>query len=187
MIRYSRNPRFKCGTAKLTDHYGCHDYTILQSDIEHAVLASVRAFAVVLIDREQMKLALLEREKASASELETKIRSENKTAQLLENSVTKLFTEFASGKLTKDAFLHKKAIVNDTVARKRETIAQMTERLRALTVGRSAVENSVAELTPLTTIDALDREIVDLLIDKILVRGEHDIEIVWLDKFAGSE
>ena len=42
MIHYTKqNPRFKCGTAKLTDHCGCANHTILQSDIEKAVIASM--------------------------------------------------------------------------------------------------------------------------------------------------
>ena len=29
-------------------------------------------------------------------------------------------------------------------------------------------------------VEKLDRELVDLLIDKVLIHGENDIEIVWL-------
>jgi hypothetical protein len=43
-----------------------------------------------------------------------------------------------------------------------------------------AVELRLGELQPLLTIEKLDREMVDLLIDKVLVHGERDIEIVWL-------
>ena len=40
----------------------------------------------------------------------------------------------------------------------------------------------MSELRPLLTIESLDRELVDLLIDKVLVYGENEIEIVWLDE-----
>jgi len=46
----------------------------------------------------------------SVNELESKIAAENRAIELLEASVTKIFTSFASGKISKDAFLHKKDI-----------------------------------------------------------------------------
>jgi DNA invertase Pin-like site-specific DNA recombinase len=184
MIRYTRkNPRFKCGTAKFTTHYDCQNHNILQREIEKTVLASIRAFAACMIDREQIKLSMLEQEKASAGELEAKIREENKAVQILESSVTKLFTSFASGKITKEVFLHKKSIVNDAVTRKRKAAEEMAGRLKALKAGRAAADDALSELTPLLTIEALDKEIVNLLIDKILVHGENDIEIVWNGKY----
>lgn len=178
-----QNPRFKCGTAKLTDHYGCQTHSILQSEIEQVVLASIRAFAAHLIDCEQLKLLRLEREKASAGELKAKIQEESKAIQLLESSVTKLFTSFVSGIITKEVFLHKKGIVNETIARKREAVEEMTERAKVLKAGHAAVDSTLSELTPLLTIETLDKETVNLLIAKILVHGEHDIEIVWNGRY----
>jgi len=184
MTRITRqNPRFKCGTAKLTDHYGCQTHSILQREIEQAVLESIRAFATHLIDREQMKLLKLEREKVSVGELEAKILEESKAIQLLESSVTKLFTSFVSGAMPKEAFLHKKGAVNETITRKREAVEEMMERMKALKAGRAAVDSTLSELTPLLTIETLDKEIVNLLITKILVHGEHDVEIVWNGRY----
>ncbi|MDR2357921.1 MAG: recombinase family protein [Oscillospiraceae bacterium] len=184
MLRYTRqNPRFKCGTAKLTDHYGCREYSIFQSDIEKSVLESIKVCAQTLIDREEMKLAIIVRDKATASELEAKMRREQKTVESLEASVSKLFASFVAEKMSKDAFLSKKGTVNDMIDRKRSEIEKLTERLKALTEGRAAAEASIAELTPLLTIESLDKALVDTLIDKILVHGERDVEIVWADKF----
>ena len=47
----------------------------------------------------------------------------------------------------------------------------------------AAADNAITELTPLLTIEKLDRDIVNLLIDKILIHGESDIEIVWNDNY----
>jgi len=125
----------------------------------------------MVLDREQMKLAMLECEQASATELEAKIREENQSIQLLELSVTKLYTSFVSGRITKDTLLRKKDVINDTVSRKREVVEQIEERLKALNAGRSSVNSIIDELTPLLTIERLDKKIVDLLVDKILVHA----------------
>ena len=100
--------------------------------------------------------------------------------------MTKIFTSFASGKITKDAFLHKKDVTNDTIARKCSDIEKWSEQLHGLTEGRADIENTIAELKQLREIEALNREIVELLIDRILVHNEKDIEIVWNGVFDGE-
>ena len=185
MVHYTKNnPRFKCGTAKLTDHYGCKSHTIAQRDIEKAVIASIRAYAGVLLDDEEMKLAKIQASTLSAKDLEGKIAAGQKAIGLLEASVTRIFTSLASGKMTKDDFLRKKAIINDSIARKRSHIEKLNGQLRDLTEGRAAAESAVAELNALRTLETLNRDIVDLLIDKILVHGENDVEIVWGGRFS---
>jgi len=184
MIHYTRsNPRFKCGTAKLTDHYGCKTYTILQSDIEKVVLAAIRNHVDVLIDHEEMKLAQLQKSKETVSDLAKRIAAEQKSIELLEASVTKVYTSLVSGKITQDAFLRKKEVINDTVARKRSQIEKWDGRLNALTEGRNAAETSIAELVPLKLLETLSRDIVFLLIDRILIHEENDIEIVWNGRY----
>jgi DNA invertase Pin-like site-specific DNA recombinase len=180
MIHYTRNnPRFKCGTAKMTDHYDCKTHNILQSDIEKIVLAAIRTHADFLIDREEMKLVRLQKSKLTVKDLEGKIAAEVKAVELLEASVTKIFTSLASGRITKDAFLHKKDVINDTIARKRSAIAKWGDQLHSLTEGRAAAENALAELRGLLTLESLNRDVVYTLIDRILVHSENDIEIVW--------
>jgi|GEM_PF-5988493 len=90
----------------MTDYYGCKTHTIAQAEIEKVVLAAIRAYAAVLLDEEEMKLAQIKKSKLSAKGLENKIVAERKFIELLEVSVTKNFTAFASGKMTKEAFLH---------------------------------------------------------------------------------
>jgi hypothetical protein len=55
--------------------------------------------------------------------------------------------------------------------------------VKVVKAGRAAVDSTLSELTPLLTIETLDKEIVNLLIAKILVHGERDIEIVWNGRY----
>ena len=63
-------------------------------------------------------------------------------------------------------------------------IEKSAEQLRELTAGRIQSENVIAELKQFLTLEKLDRGIVDLLIDRILVHDEKDIEIVWCGAFG---
>jgi DNA invertase Pin-like site-specific DNA recombinase len=188
MVRYTRqNPRFKCGTAKFSDHYGCRGYTILQSDIEKSVLASVRAFTAAIVDREELKLAVLQQGETEKAGLADRIRTEENAVRLLEESVAKNFTALVSGKLSKEAFLKKKEVINGAIAQKNAELEHLRERLYMITTGKREVEDGLSELYPLLTVERVDRALVDLMIDKILVHGEHEIEIVWAGRFADGK
>jgi len=185
MTRYTkRNPRFKCGTIKATDHYGCKSHNISQSEIEKAVIPAIKAHVAILLDQEEMKLALLKKSKATAKGLEAKIAAEKRAIENMEASITKIFTSFAAGKITQEIFLERKTSVNSTVERKQQQIEKWCEQLHSLTTGRVQSENTVAELKQFQSLEKLNNEIVNLLIDKILVHGEKDIEIMWSGSFG---
>jgi DNA invertase Pin-like site-specific DNA recombinase len=179
-----RKPYFKCNTRYFTAHYDCPDCSISQANIEKTVLESVKILAEVLIDREAMKLAAVQEGAISKTDIENSIRSEIRAVQVLEESITKNITALVSGKLSQDAFMGKKEIINNTIAQKNAELARLREQLAAVSTGKTAVEEKLSELRGLLMIEKLDREIVDLLIDKVLIYGEKEIEIVWADSFA---
>jgi len=77
-----------------------------------------------------------------------------------------------------DAY-HKKGIINDTIAQKKDALQRMESQMERLTTGKAVAEKAIADWTPMLEIDVLNEDIVDLLISKILVHGENDVEIVW--------
>jgi hypothetical protein len=94
-----------------------------------------------------------------------------------------VYTLFASGKTTEEAFVQKRGGINDAIAWKRSQIEGWGGQLKTLTEGRETAGSAIAELAPIRTIETLGREVVDLLIDRILAHGENDIEIVWNGRF----
>jgi len=176
-------PVFKCITKRFTSHYSCTEQAVPQLKIETIVTESLKVYAETLIDREELKLAAVQKSTESASDIEGKIKAERQAVKLLENSVTKIFTCLASGEMTKEAFLSKKEIINASIAKKKTDIETLETRLTALTTGKFEIEAELSELYSLRKFEKLDRELVDLLIDRILVHNDKDIEIVWYDRY----
>lgn len=176
-----RNPYFKCNTRYFTEHYDCPDCSISQTVIEKVVLESVRVYAAALIDREEIKLAAVSQSGVSKAEVESGIKTESKAIRVLEESITKNITALVSGKISQDVFLSKKEIINDAIAQKNAELVKLREQLDAISTGKEAIEKRLTQYRPLLTVEKLDRELVDCLIDKILVRSENEIEIVWND------
>ena len=76
----------------------------------------------------------------------------------------------------------KKEVINNSIAEKKAVIESLEARLAALTTGRAASEDAVAKLYAFRNLDKLCRDSVDFLVDRILIHGEKDIEIVWNDR-----
>ena len=179
-----RRPYFKCNTRYFTDHYDCPDCSVTQASIENVVLESVKVHVARLVDREDLNMAAIQQSGISKAEIEGKIKTEQRAVRLLEESVTKNITALVSGKISQDVFLSKKEIINNTIAQKNAELETLCEQLRVVSEGKSAIEERLSELRPLLTVDRLDREVIDLLIEKVLVYEEKDVEIVWLDRFS---
>ena len=131
-----------------------------------------------------MKLAQIKKSKTTTQSLENKIATEQKSIEALETQITKIFTSLATDKITQEIFLQKKGAINDTIERKRLEIEKSSEQLRNLIAGRTQSENVIAELKQFLVLEKLDKDIVNLLIDKILVHDENDIEIIWCGNFG---
>jgi len=146
-------------------------------------MESLKGYADTLIEREEIKLASLNKSKESAADIEGKIKAEQQAVKLLESSITKIITCLASGEMTKEAFLSKKELIYSTIAKKKANLETLGERLTALTTGKAEVEAGLAELYSFRNVEKLSKELVDLLIDRILVHDGKEIEIVWNDKY----
>ena len=175
-----KQPYFKCKTKYYTDHYNCPDCIITQERLENVVLEAIKVHIDVLIDHEKLKLAAIQQSTLSKAELERKILSERKSVQLLEDSITKNITALVSEKITQETFLKKKEIINNAIAEKTAEIEKLCEQLKIVTEGKGAIEDKLAELSSLADIEKLDRDLVDLLIEKVLIHGDKDVEIVWI-------
>jgi hypothetical protein len=182
-----RNPAFKCYTPYYTDLHSCPNVTVSQSKIEAVVLSSLKSLTAALIDREELRRDALSRERETKTELESMMQAENRAVRLMEESVTKNFTLLVSGTLTKEAFVSKKETINLAIARKNAELERLRERLRDVTDGKGAIEGRLAELRTLLDVETLDKGLVDLTVDKILVHGENEIEIVWAGAFGNGQ
>lgn len=179
------NPRFYCTTGQFTDHYGCPDIKIHQEIIETVVLKSIRVHAALLVEQEELRLAAVRQHQANAGQIDKRLRDEEKAISLLEASITKHFMALVAGDMTQDVFLKKKGIINETVAEKRAEMERLREQRATITEGEDAILENMNRYRALQSVEKLDRMIVDMLIDHVLIHGEKDIEIVWADGRTG--
>jgi len=153
-----------------------------QADIEQVVLESLTVYIDITIEHEELKLAALRQSKDTKTAIESRIRAEQKAVKLLEDSITKIFTSMVSGDMTTEAFISKKEVINSSIAKKNASIEALGTRLAAFTSDKVASEEVLEKLYAFRSLEKLDRWSVDCLINRILIHGERDIEIVWNDR-----
>jgi hypothetical protein len=102
----------------------------------------------------------------------------------LESSITKNITALVSGKITQEEFLSKKEIVNSSIEKKSSELNHLREQLNALTEGNDAIDQRLSEFRPIKKKKKLNRDLIDLLIDKVVIHSANDIEIVWLERWC---
>lgn len=175
-----RKPYFKCNTRRYSTHYDCPECTISQKKLEKLVLESIKVHAAMLIEQEELKLATLQQSNISRAEAERKLASEQKAVRVLESSVTGNITAMISGKISQEVFLHKKETINCAIAQKNAEIQRLYGQLEAFTKGTDAVSEKLSELQLFAVAEKLNRELVDLMVDKIWVHSANDIQIVWI-------
>lgn len=103
---------------------------------------------------------------------------------LSHQTMTKIFTSMVSGEMTTGAFISKKEIINASIVKKNDLIEKLETRLAALTTGKAASEEALTKLYVFRDLEKLDRYSVDSLIDRILIHGDKNIEIVWNDRIG---
>ncbi|MCL2189131.1 MAG: recombinase family protein [Defluviitaleaceae bacterium] len=177
------NPAFVCMTHKYTDHYNCPDHVITQADIEKVVLASVKALVAMLIDQDEMNARAIEQAGVTKVELEGRIKVGRRALQTLEGSVTKNITDLVAGIITQEEFLSRKETVNNAIEKKTSELNNLQKQLLSLAEGKDVINQRLEKFRPLLTVENLDRELVDLLVDKVVVHGEKEIEIVWMERW----
>ena len=58
-------------------------------------------------------------------------------------------------------------------------IMRLRRRNGGISIGKGTIDNTLAELRSRQAITTLDRDMADLLIEKIVVHCDQQIEIVW--------
>ena len=181
------DPVFKCRTNRFTSHYTCTEQAVPQTDIEQAVLNSLNVYIDVLIEREELKLSTIRKSKEAKIGIENKINAERQAIKQLEESITKMFISLVSNEMTTEAFTSKKEAINHSIAKKKDLVETYEQKLAELNAEKTANECVLENLYAYRDIQKLDRDTVDLLIDRILVHGDKDVEIVWKDRVIPAE
>ena len=125
---------------------------------------------------------LFEAEKArrleEKKEAVEKLKGMNDTLGKLEEEQMKSYEAYRSGSLDRDTFLQQKEARDELVKRLKENISEQENAL-AETEEKAASLLSRINENRHVSFDRLDRELAEMLIEKIIVDSRRRIEIVW--------
>ena len=81
--------------------------------------------------------------------------------------------------MTQEEFLSKREIINTAITGRTAAVERLRGQLADMIESGDAATEQLTELRPLLAVEKLDRELVDLLIEKIVVYDEQQIEVFW--------
>lgn len=177
-----KNPIFKCITPQYTDYYDCPRTTISQSVIEETVINSIRVYSSVLLEKEELKREAKNKERNSKAATERMILVEERQVSLLEESIAKNFEALMERKITQEEFISKKQLVNDTINQKMDKLKHLRISLEAIGSDNKTISQNICKYKEWLSLEKLNREIIDLLVDTIYPQDDKNIEIIWAGK-----
>ena len=152
--------------------------SIREENLEQAVLTMLQEKMKTLDDESRIFEAEKTRRLEEKKEAAEKLKAMNDTLGKLEEEQMNSYESYRSGSVSRETFLQQKEARDELVKRLKENISEQENAL-AETEENAALLLSRINENRHVSFDRLDRELAEMLIEKIIVDSRRRIEIVW--------
>lgn len=174
-----KEPYYICFTPRATGTYACPSERILEQDIVDLLLDGLRVQAEAAVELERIWREQYRQEKADVAAVRKNLSEMRETLRRQQHRAKDLYAEYGLGKISKAEYLALKA----SAARERDRIsARITELEAALqnTGENGRLQNQfVSSFKKYTDVQALTREIVSDVLNRVVVYSGERLHIVW--------
>lgn len=133
----SKNRYYTCDTPRYTDEYDCNDEHIPEADILDAVLTTLRAYARLAVDLDQILLQQQEQARLDRKQLQRKLMVLQSNKEQTERRLQDMYEAFFEGGLEKEEYLARKQTLSGQ-------LSQLTEEIESLEAALTKEEDSEA-------------------------------------------
>lgn len=176
-LRVKSRNRYYCNSRTQQRENACQKANIWQDALENAVLCQVKNMADVMMEQRAARKNSSKNERKP--ELEKIIADSEREMQQWKNTKLFLYEQYKSGSLSREGYIEK--IEKGKI--RLEELGQIKDdalkELDAMTDISDTTEMSNENIEELSVLDSFDLNKMKLLIDKVVVYGEDEIEIIW--------
>lgn len=162
----TKNAAFHCWFTRSAPETECHGLRILSRELEDVVLASIL---------QQAKLVLAASECRPVDSRPTRQVECESNMEELRNEKQSLYERFVLGEISRDEYAAKKVSLDSELDRMCHVLAAILDHHEKNAPDTTSIEAARAALKS----NILTRELVELLIDRILILPDNRIEIEW--------
>ncbi len=176
-LRVKSRNRYYCNSRTQQRENACQKANIWQEDLENAVLCQVRNMADVMMEQRTARKDSGRDERKAV--LEKLITDSEREMQQWKNTKLSLYEQYKAGSLSREGYIGKiekgKQRLEELEGIKNNALEEL-ETLRSISDETGICDVDLQEISALDNFE-LDR--LRLLIEKVIVYGEDEIEIVW--------
>ena len=168
MVRsHTKEKYYYCKTSLMTDEYDCSDEHILEADILDAVLTSIRAYARLAVDLNEILLRQQEQTRLDRKQLQRKLMVLQNKKEQAERRLQDMYETFIEGSIGKDEYVSRK----QALSRQLTQFGEETDVLEAALSKRidSDADSIISKYKSYTGIDDLAEEHLRDLLDRVTI------------------
>ncbi|MCM1148947.1 MAG: recombinase family protein [Butyricicoccus sp.] len=178
-------PRFRCMTRVYAPEK-CQCPSVRESVLEQAILSTIQRQIQELVDAKAVIDAARRESTGGRSQNEYKIALDlaAKEKERLSDAKFRLYDSLERGLIDRDEYIHFKARYNAGITEQDEQIRRLRENLEQIREARKQDDEFIAFFKEFGTINSLDRDVLNRLVDHIEVTDAQHIDIYF--KFSAE-
>lgn len=187
------NQTFRCATARYAPDSSCADVQIREKQLADVLLRAIQSQCDMVDAKVQTAKAVRKGSLSEQAGLQNELQKQKKKVEKSQTQVIQDYEAYIDGKLSKDAFLRKKAELKEAESLAQMQVALLTKQLEQLQADTKSAESVIRAANPLNKhihIKELTSDLLREFIQQITVYPEGAIHIVWNYKdellFSGS-
>lgn len=178
-------PRFRC-TTRIYAPEKCQCPSVKESILEQAILSAVQQQIQELVDAKTVIDAIRKENTGGRSQNEYKMAMDLATQERkrLSDAKFRLYDNLEKGLIDQDEYIQFKAKYNAGIAEQDSQIKQLQDNLMQIQVARKQDDEFVSFFKEFGTINSIDRDVLNRLVDHIEVTDARHIDIYF--KFSAE-
>lgn len=180
-LYYDKSGRSRfCCTMRYTDkpHDRCL-VSIRNEDLEGVVISEIQKYIETCVDFEKVRKLNRIKIQNSKAKLKKDIDKQSGMITRIKDELKNSFEAFASGRITKTEYLEFKSKTDVVLEDSGKKLSKLETKLQDLLREEAESYNGLHVTKDMMKIDALSKELAELLIDKIIVSQDKQIDILW--------
>ena len=179
---YKKARSYYCGTPQYTDEYGCKEDLISESDILDAVLATIRMYARLALDLEELTARQRDQNKTDRKSLQRRLMVIQSQQGQIARQLQDMYESFVDGSISKAEYVSRKQALSNRLSKLYDEASDISDSLdRQDTDGGNEI---LAMFKRYSAIDELTEVHVQEMLDRVTIYpdGRMDVKLLFADE-----
>ena len=172
-------PKFTCAHMYLDKGNWHERNTIRDQDLEPIVLSAIQKQLDLRVSSAEIREERRQGQQEKMDAAESKLRDLQLSLERLHGDQMEAFEAYKDGTTDKETFLQQKTLYDQLEIKLNEGIHKQTAVVKALEQELDAMPDGLDMVNDAITADKLTKELVEAFVEKVILKPERQVEIVW--------